>query len=329
MSFAERLRSALPERMKEQARFALARRLERQTRESDLVRGAALVIHAVGPVAGDGPCEIDPPIAASRLEAWVAYLARRYVLVRAAELLAAARDRSPGERIPIALTFDDDLQSHLDYAAPILTRHGVVATAFLCSPDAAVLVARAAAGNRRRSARSRDLPGLPSELTADALARRPWAIGRLAKAIEELQPDRRATVALVLSELVPDVQAPLDAAGARALCDAGWEIGFHTQRHDLLLQLDDASLAGALRDGSERLPVRPRTLAYPHGKAGTRESTAARAAGYEAAFTGVPEVVTERSDPHLVGRLQPDTATNGKFALQLARALAVSKGRAV
>ena len=328
MSFAERLRSALPERMKEQARFALAKRLERQTRESDLVRGAALVIHAVGPVAGDVPCEIDPPIAASRLEAWVAYLARRYVLVRAAELLAAARDRSPGERIPIALTFDDDLQSHLDYAAPILTRHGVVATAFLCSPEQPFwwhALQRAI----DTGALAADLPGLPSELTADALARRPWAIGRLAKAIEELQPDRRATVALVLSELAPDVQAPLDAAGARALCDAGWEIGFHTQRHDLLLQLDDASLAGALRDGSERLPVRPRTLAYPHGKAGTRESTAARAAGYEAAFTGVPEVVTERSDPHLVGRLQPDTATNGKFALQLARALAVSKGRAV
>ena len=329
MSFAERLRSALPERMKEQARFALARRLERQTRESDLVRGAALVIHAVGPVAGDRPREIDPPIAASRLEAWVSYLARRYVLVRAAELLAAARDRRPGERIPVALTFDDDLQSHLDYAAPILTRHGVVATAFLCAPEQpfwwhalqrAIDAGTLAAG---------DLPELPSELTADALARRPWAIGRLAKAIEELQPDRRATVALVLSELAPDVQAPLDAAGARALCDAGWEIGFHTQRHDLLLQLDDASLTGALRDGCERLPVRPRTLAYPHGKAGTREAIAARTAGYEAAFTGVPEVVTERSDPHLVGRLQPDTATQGKFALQLARALAVSQGRAV
>ena len=47
-------------------------------------------------------------------------------------------------------------------------------------------------------------------------------------------------------------------------------------------------------------------------------------AGYEAAFTGYPTVVTEETDAHLVGRLQPDTATLGRFALQLARALAAA-----
>jgi peptidoglycan/xylan/chitin deacetylase (PgdA/CDA1 family) len=172
-----------------------------------------------------------------------------------------------------------------------------------------------------------DLPGIPPDLVADALARRPWAIARLARAIEEIPPDRRATVALVLTRLAPRLPAPLAPAGARALRDAGWEIGFHTRRHDVLPRLDDEDLAHAMRDGRERLPERPRTLAYPHGKAGPREARAARDAGYEAAFTGAAEVLTESTDPHLIGRLQPASTTVGRFALQLARALRVPAGR--
>jgi peptidoglycan/xylan/chitin deacetylase (PgdA/CDA1 family) len=327
VSLAGRLGSALPEPLKEPARLFLARRLERRTRESSFVRGAALVIHAVGPVAGDRAREIDPPLSASRLGEWVSYLSPRYALVRASELLEAARARAPGERVPVALTFDDDLRSHLEHAAPVLARHGAAATAFLCGSDEPFWWHALQRAIDESTLSGGDLPGISSELTEEALARRPWAIARLARAIEELPPDRRATVTLVLSQLASDVPAPLGPEGARALLEAGWEIGFHTRRHDVLLQLDDASLARALHEGRERLPERPTTLAYPHGKAGRREALAARAAGYEAAFTGVPEVVTDSSDPHLIGRLQPNTTTIGRFALQLAVALRVPGGQ--
>ena len=321
------LRSAVPEPLKEQARLVLAGGLERRTRRSALVRGAALVFHAVGPVAGDRARELDPPLAASRLAELVSYLSRRYALVRAAELPAAAGSRAPGERVPVALTFDDDLPSHLEHAVPVLASLGVVGTVFLCGAEQPFwwqALQRAVDG---RALSDGELPGIPRELVADALARRPWAIARLAQAVEELTPDRRGTVALVLTRLAPDLPAPLDPEGARALRDAGWEIGFHTRRHDPLPQLDDGSLARALRDGRERLPEQPRTLAYPHGKAGPREALAARDAGYEAAFTGAAEVLTESTDPHLIGRLQPSPTSVGRFALQLARALSAPEGR--
>ena len=323
------LRSAIPEPLKEQTRLLLASRMERRTRESALVRGAALVVHAVGPVAGDRAREIDPPLAASRLAEWVSYLSRRYELVRAAELPEAAAGRAPGERVPVALTFDDDLPSHLEHAAPVLAGHGAVGTVFLCGAEQPFWWQALQRAVDERALSADDLPGIPGELTADALARRPWAIARLAKAIEELTPDRRATVALVLTRLASHVPAPLDLEGARALRDAGWEIGFHTRPHDVLLQLDDAGLARALDDGRERLPEPPRTLAYPHGKAGPREALAARDAGYEAAFTGVPEVFTESTDVHRIGRLQPSTKSLGRFALELARALRAPAGSRV
>jgi peptidoglycan/xylan/chitin deacetylase (PgdA/CDA1 family) len=117
------------------------------------------------------------------------------------------------------------------------------------------------------------------------------------------------------------VAPPLAREGAAALAEAGWELGAHTPRHYLLTGLDDGALAREL----ERRPVAtgelPRTLAYPHGKAAEREASAARAAGYEAAYTGRAGVFTAGTDPHLIGRLQPDMTTLGRFALELARAL--------
>jgi peptidoglycan/xylan/chitin deacetylase (PgdA/CDA1 family) len=117
----------------------------------------------------------------------------------------------------------------------------------------------------------------------------------------------------------------LGSQGAGALAAAGWEIGFHTRRHDLLTALDDDALRQALERGrQEATGERPLTLAYPHGKATAREARAAREAGYLAAYTGRAEVFNDRTDIHLIGRLQPDTATLGRFALQLARALSDS-----
>ena len=316
------LRAALPEPVRERTRIALAARLEARRRRSPAVRGAAIVLHAVAPRAGDPELEVDPPLETARLEAVVGYLARRYAPVRAAELVAAARAREPGERLPVAVTFDDDLPAHREHAAPVLERHGVVATAFLCDARAPfwwqllqVVV------DSRRVAPS-GLAPVPADLVAQALDRRPGAIGRLAKAIEDLPPAKRDGVGQALRAAAPELPPVLGADGAAALVAAGWEVGFHTARHDLLTTLDDEALGDALeRRRLGGVDALPRTLAYPHGKAGAREAAAARRAGYSAAFTGRASVLTEATDEHLIGRLQPDTATLGRFALQLARAL--------
>jgi peptidoglycan/xylan/chitin deacetylase (PgdA/CDA1 family) len=327
MIVTQRLRAAIPTGVKEQVRLAVAARLEARVRTSAGVRGAALVIHDVAPRAGDPELEVNPALATKQLERIVSYLCRRYHLVHAADLVAAAHGRKPGELVPVALTFDDDIPSHLEHAAPALARHGATATAFLCGAADPFWWQRLQQAVDTGALEAAHLPQIDPRLTAAATARRSWAIGRLAKAIEDLEPEQRDAVSTTLAELAPGTPAPLGAAGARALLDFGWELGFHTRRHDVLVALDEDGLATALRDGRDWLPSAPRALAYPHGKAGPREAAAARAAGYEVAFTGAAEVVTEESDPHLIGRVQPAVATLGTFALQLARLLAVAEGR--
>lgn len=317
---AAQVAGLLPQPLLEQARLAEARRLERRTRRSPAVRGAALVLHAVAADDGDPLLEIDPPIASRRLEAAAGYLARRYRLVLAGDLPAAARSRRPGERVPIAMTFDDDLASHREHAAPVLARHAAVATAFLCGSDEPFWWQLLQVAVDTRAIAADTLPGVDPQRVGAALERRPRAIRRLAKAIEELPATERDRVAVTLARAVETHPAMLGRDGARALAAAGWEIGFHTRRHDTLTALDDEALRAALdraaADGAQ-------TLAYPHGEATEREARAACDAGYVAAYSGRDEVFDAHTDTHLIGRLQPDTDTLGRFALYLARALSL------
>jgi len=313
---------AVPERLRERLRMLVARWNETRLRRSSRTRGAALVFHAVAARAGDPELEIEPAVAAERLDAAVAYLARRYALVRAEDLPAVARKRRRGERIPVAVTFDDDLRSHRDHAAPVFRRHGAVATAFLCGAREPFWWQLLQVAIDTRAIAADGLAGVPRDLVEGALARRPRAIGRLAKAIEDLDPNERDGVRAALRAAVPTAEPMLGSDDAAVLEAAGWEIGFHTLRHDALPGLGGPELRKALQAGRDQRPAAPpRTLAYPHGKAGLRESRAVCAAGYVAAYTGRAEVFTEQTDVHLIGRLQPDPATLGRFALQLARAL--------
>ena len=80
----------------------------------------------------------------------------------------------------------------------------------------------------------------------------------------------------------------LDWEGLRELSDRGLEIGSHTASHPHLSQLADVELDRELRESRERveseLGRRCRFLAYPYGDHDVRVRTAARVAGYEAAF---------------------------------------------
>ena len=60
------------------------------------------------------------------------HLKTRYRVVPASELLEAVRARKRGERIPVAVTFDDDNASHAEKAMPILKRAALPATFFVC-----------------------------------------------------------------------------------------------------------------------------------------------------------------------------------------------------
>lgn len=78
----------------------------------------------------------------------------------------------------------------------------------------------------------------------------------------------------------------LDAAGASALIERGWEIGSHTMTHPVLTNVDDAVLHDELTTSKlelERLTGTPcSAVSYPTGRCDARVVAAAAAAGYDA-----------------------------------------------
>jgi peptidoglycan/xylan/chitin deacetylase (PgdA/CDA1 family) len=235
--------------------------------------------------------------------------------------------------VPIALTFDDDLYSHLDVVAPILLRWGFPATFYVGPP----LPPGAAFWWEDLQALA-DGGGLPSRLDSlpeidlmPVARRESRAIHALGRTIEALPPDRRDAVAVELHGLAGSFTRPrLDAEGMAALVDAGFELGFHTPRHYLLTTLDDERLARELTDGRDVLDAIAgktiTTVAYPHGKADARVVQAVDAAGFDVGFTGGGARIEKRTVPFLVPRVEVHNAPVEDFESRLAWVLA-GRGR--
>lgn len=292
----------------------IARLLVRVARLSDRGAGVALVYHRVGDPAGDPRRELVPAMGTELFAAQVRHLAASYRLVAASELPASARERRRGEPFPAAITFDDDLPSHGDAAAPILSAAGATATFFVCG---------ASLHGPHRFWWERLQAALDDGLDLSPLDLEPATVHQVGLRIQSLPPRARDELDARLAELVgPDPEeSGLRAEGLRRLAASGFEIGFHTRRHDVLPALGDAELAEAMRVGRSELKdvVGPlRTISYPHGLADARVAAAARAAGFEAGFTGLPAAVTSGSDPHLLGRVSPSYASVGELAFDVA-----------
>lgn len=283
--------------------------------------GIVLVYHGLAQRAPDLDRDVVPAHEVSLFEAQLRYALRRYRIVPARTILEAARSRRRGERFPLALTFDDDLASHVTTAMPVLERLGLPATFFLCGAS----LERPYAFWWERLQRAVELG-----VDLAPMSGMPTSARSLALRIEEADPRERAEAANELQRLVGDdpSDSGLRADGVRALAGAGFEIGFHTLRHDRLLPLGGDGLAAALTDGRSALEEacgsRLTSIAYPHGRGDERVAQAARAAGFELGFTGAGEPVRAGSDPMLLPRIEPAFTDVRAFAGQLAWALATS-----
>jgi peptidoglycan/xylan/chitin deacetylase (PgdA/CDA1 family) len=306
--------------------IAVARNAEVLLRYSARRAGIALVYHKVGCTQGEPGREILAPHGLELFEAQLRHLEARYRVVDAEDLLDAARHRKRGEPFPVAITFDDDLPSHASVAMLALQRAGVRATFFLSGAS----LERPFAFWWERLQRAMDQGGgdIAGLVGVDLPPGMPGAIHELGRAIEEMPPEQRDSVAAKLGQrLGPDpTTSGMRADDVRALAEAGFRIGFHTYRHDTLPALDDAALSQAMRAGRAELEavVRSRlgVIAYPHGRADLRVAAAARAAGFDYGFTGREESVVHDSDPLFLGRLGPSYQSVGRFALQLVLTLA-------
>jgi peptidoglycan/xylan/chitin deacetylase (PgdA/CDA1 family) len=299
--------------------------------------GAVIVYHRVGGSNGGDPRrEILAAVSGDVFERQVRHFRRHYRVVPAAELLEAVRSRHRWQRFPVAITFDDDLASHVRAALPALQQARVSATFFLGGTSLD--------GPRpfwwedlQRAIDDRliepgSLPHVPDVELRAALDRSPKAIFRVAGAIERLEPTQRDEVATALRAAVGPHGGDdgLSAADVQTLVAAGCDVGFHTLRHDALPALPDAALEQALQDGREGLGdlvgTRLDLISYPYGKADERVADAARAAGFKRGFTTKRRSVTPDTDPLLIPRIPPAMSV-GKTALRLARTVASSAPR--
>lgn len=286
-------------------------------------RGAALMYHRLGARCGDPDRELVPAHSAALMVAHLRHLTRAYRVVPAAELHEAVRRRRRYQRFPVAITFDDDLLSHVTFALPLLKDHGVTATFFLCG---AFEDSGGFWWEHLQAATDRGLVGQLERIVPGAatIADRPGAIHEIAAEVERQPPTARRTIARALAELVggPAPGSLLRPTDVRALAGEEMEIGFHTREHHALPTLTQRELEDALVAGRTSLagvagqPLR--VFAYPHGKAGAREAAAARATGFTSAFATAPTAVTPESDPFLLGRIEPSFISPSHFALRLA-----------
>jgi peptidoglycan/xylan/chitin deacetylase (PgdA/CDA1 family) len=306
----------------------------RVDRRSTKRAGVALVYHRVGHPAGDPRYELVPTLSTRLFEAQLSYLRRAYRIVAPSRLLAAASERRPGERFPVALTFDDDLRSHVDVVMRALLRARVPAAFFVSGPSVdapqSVWWEDLQALVDRRDPLLLQLHSLREVDLARAVRGAPYAIHEAAEQIERLPAGQRDAVAAELRMLARRRNAGLTARDLQGLAAQGLEIGFHTRRHYLLTTLDDGSLSTALVEGREELEAivgqRLRMIAYPHGKADARVAEAARVAGYEFAFTGLPVSVTPTTDALMMGRIEGQAVQLRDFARTIATTLAESSG---
>ena len=216
--------------------------------------------------------------------------------IRPLEALLQERERHA--RPMFALTFDDDFVEHADRVAPMLQAIGAPATFFLSGRALLGL------GTYWFERLDRLIDARGEHEVGRLLDVRSTGVDALIAACENDPALQR-----IVEREVPEDPCDLGRSSIEAISGAGFDVGFHTLRHEVLPRLSDRELEAALREGRselERVVGRPLIhFAYPHGKGDRRTADKVRDAGFAAAWTGRPKSIRRASDPFLLGRWEP------------------------
>ena len=287
----------------------------RRRRKGDF-RVFILEYHGVDP---DGR-EWEGTISQRRFRRHLQWLQRRFnfcTVAEAAERLAAGKL----DRDWCVLTFDDGYLNNVEGAFPVLQELGIPATIYLTTGflDGEELwfdIARRALGAERG----------PNE---DHHTTPPWVAEELGKYLGSWPPadgleatmkrlkylpakDRLSAVDHLKAAGLPlgEPARPMSWDQARALRDAGIELGAHTVKHPILSKLGPAEqrdeILGSARRLTEELGEAPRTFAMPNGSARDYdEHTLAilRDGGFRAACTTRRGSCRPGCDPYQLFRL--------------------------
>lgn len=189
------------------------------------------------------------------------------------------------EKLPpraLAITFDDGYRNNLTYAVPALIDYGMTATFFLTTgflddteelwwlPIKRYVVMLQRGGGRDRSG---VLGDILTGTRAEAGSSYREVLGRLKEVSSSERMDIVASARDALSQGVKpldEVYAPLSWAEARALVEAGMEVGAHSVSHPILAHESDDRIAGEIREAVERvrsvLGVSSLAFSYPDGQ---------------------------------------------------------------
>lgn len=271
----------------------------------------------------------DMTIASDKLERILAWLARRYDVVSVKD--GHARLQQDGRRSLVALSMDDGYKDNRTHLLPLLQRLRVGATIYLESrplderkPNWShkffacvdriglpTFVRRFVAGSNdaRSNALLAALAGEGRETT--------YHVKRLLK-YEVPARERSRVVDAIFAEAGLDERALAETLymtweDARALRDAGVDLGGHTVNHEILSRLD-ADGARAEIGGSRRALVRelggePASFAYPFGRRwdwNEDSVAAAREAGFATATTTHAGTNRRGDDPYRLRRVMID-----------------------
>ena len=302
--------------------------------------------HCVAPGPGDPPwpggehLPGDMKIGREKLERIVSWFQGRYRVCNiAAGVEALAAETATGSsgtgahgggRSLLALSMDDGYRDNYEVMFPLLQRLGVSATVFLESRplderrlgwshklfwilarvSAAEFVERYGAVTERR----------PPFAELEVAARAPDSTYRVKRILKyDVEPaECERAVDAVFAELGGAEAELCDALymtweQARALRDAGVELGGHTISHPILSRLDEPAALAEIRGGAEamarELGGRPATFAYPWGRRWDFDDASRRAvgeSGFRTAVTMHGGTNDARTDPTCLHRLAID-----------------------
>jgi peptidoglycan/xylan/chitin deacetylase (PgdA/CDA1 family) len=252
--------------------------------------------------------------------------------------LALLASGSPPPDRTCLVTFDDGWYDNLDFALPILLRHGVpavlfVATDYVGSQDCfwQERLARllfdlresklgAAMLDELGASRAKELP--PADAKSD-----------IRDLVEKLKRRPREDINGIVRRLINSVGPSASVSAedrflswdeVRRMAHSGIvAIGSHAMSHTPLTTLPASIVEVELRHSAkvigDAVGKIPALLAYPNGNADQEIGEQAKAGGYAAAFTTARGLVSARCNPHLLPRINIHEAATRSRAAFLGR----------
>jgi peptidoglycan/xylan/chitin deacetylase (PgdA/CDA1 family) len=269
-------------------------------------------------------------------------LSRLLVPLSAAQFLELVRSGKPPPARSCLVTFDDGWYDNFVHALPALEQHQVpmllfVATDYIDTADRFWQEHLGALLTAARSRLSKEDP-LLTQLGASRLPELGdgEARGLIVQMVARVKAMRLDPKAIIdrLEQVLVENGLRIDGTHDRFLrldeirklqASPLIAIGSHGMSHARLPFVDDATIDAELTGSRARISSwlghSPSTLAYPNGDYDDRVTRAAKAAGYEVAFTTEPGYFSAACDPLRVRRINMHEAAAPTAAMFLARVL--------